>query len=105
MGSVNLQKVFLKENMDLDEAISTSGISDGEWLDDVLIQRCKGELSEEICHIDWNLLRNVVRYGIDFLDSVIDVSVYPLPEKYKMVRTTRRLGLAVIGTCRSYLSA
>lgn len=97
LGSVNLQKVFLKENMDLDEAISTSGISDGEWLDDVLIQRCKGELSEEICHIDWNLLRNVVRYGIDFLDSVIDVSVYPLPEIDKMVRTTRKIGLGIMG--------
>jgi len=97
LGSVNLQKIFIKDGTCLNEAIYSSGIDSGSWLDGSLSEKCKDILSEEICHIDWNLLKTVVRYGIDFLDSVIDVSVYPLPEIDKMVRTTRKIGLGIMG--------
>ena len=47
--------------------------------------------------IDFEKLREVVRDSVDFLDSVIDQSRYPLPQIDEMARSNRKIGLGVMG--------
>lgn len=47
--------------------------------------------------INWNKLKNLVFVAIRFLDNVIDVNNYPLPEMELLAKTNRRIGLGVMG--------
>ncbi len=47
--------------------------------------------------LDWPKLKNLVHDGIHYLDNVIDVCEYPIPEIGEMSRTTRKIGLGVMG--------
>ncbi len=47
--------------------------------------------------INWDLLKRVTQIGIRFLDNVIDVTGYPLPEQEKEEIDKRRLGLGITG--------
>ncbi|MFO7626895.1 MAG: vitamin B12-dependent ribonucleotide reductase [Candidatus Fermentibacteraceae bacterium] len=47
--------------------------------------------------VDWNLLEKTVRCGIRFLDDVIQVNRYPLPEIATMVAGNRKIGMGVMG--------
>lgn len=46
---------------------------------------------------DYGALRNTVRIAVRFLDDVITVNPYPLPEIHDMVHSLRRIGLGVMG--------
>ncbi|MCM2466499.1 adenosylcobalamin-dependent ribonucleoside-diphosphate reductase [Methanoculleus oceani] len=47
--------------------------------------------------LDQDLLAATVRCGIDFLDAVIDVNHFPLPEIRAQTLATRKIGLGVMG--------
>ncbi|HLG74441.1 MAG TPA: vitamin B12-dependent ribonucleotide reductase [Chloroflexota bacterium] len=54
-------------------------------------------VSEDGRSIDWDDMERSIRTSIRFLDDVIEVNPYPLPEIVEMVGANRRIGLGVMG--------
>ncbi len=53
--------------------------------------------SGETYKIDYDKLEETIKKAVHFLDNVIDVNKYPLDEIAKMTRSTRKIGLGVMG--------
>jgi ribonucleoside-diphosphate reductase alpha chain len=47
--------------------------------------------------VDWDALAETVRWSVRFLDNVIDVCAWPLPEIDDVVKRTRPVGLGIMG--------
>lgn len=53
---------------------------------------------------DWDELARATRIAYSFLDNVIDVNAYPLPEIDRMARNTRRIGLGFMGLANALMA-
>lgn len=47
--------------------------------------------------INWADFEDTIRFGTQFLDAVVEVNQFPIPELAEMNRNTRRIGLGVMG--------
>ena len=52
---------------------------------------------------DWDVFRELAALGVRFLDDVVEVNRYPVPELERAARTTRKIGLGVMGLAEAFI--
>ena len=86
-GEQPLHAVFTKEGKTYGEACNLGSIN----LSKMVIRK------DDKYIIDYELLQKTVNTAVHFLDNVIDISKYPLPEIDDLVKQNRKIGLGVMG--------
>jgi ribonucleoside-diphosphate reductase alpha chain len=66
-------------------------------LGSINVARFAKERDTERTEVDWDELERVARLAVRFLDDVIEVNPYPLPQIDAVVKANRRIGLGVMG--------
>ncbi|MBD3280705.1 adenosylcobalamin-dependent ribonucleoside-diphosphate reductase, partial [Candidatus Dojkabacteria bacterium] len=54
-------------------------------------------LEEKLELVNWERLEKVTKLGVRFLDNIIDINNYPIPEIEEMTKRTRNVGLGLMG--------
>ncbi len=60
-------------------------------------QGLSGKKSQSGRHVDWQKLRELIRWSVRFLDDVIEVNNFPLPQIKRATLANRKIGLGVMG--------
>lgn len=47
--------------------------------------------------VNWQALEDVIRFGVQFLDNIVEINHFPIPSIAEMNRNTRRIGLGIMG--------
>jgi ribonucleoside-diphosphate reductase alpha chain len=66
-------------------------------LGSINLERMTKKVGRAASEIDWERLRQVTHLAVHFLDNLIDVNKFPLPQIEKATRLTRKIGLGVMG--------
>jgi ribonucleoside-diphosphate reductase alpha chain len=53
--------------------------------------------------VDFEKMRGMIKYAVHFLDNVIDVNEYPLPQIAQMAKGNRKIGLGVMGLAHFFI--
>lgn len=53
--------------------------------------------TDEGFEVDWSKLKKITKRAVRFLDNVIDANKFPLPQIKENTRSTRKIGLGVMG--------
>lgn len=53
--------------------------------------------NDEKKEFEWDRFAEIIKYGVRFLDNVIEVNKFPLPQIKEMTMANRRIGLGVMG--------
>jgi ribonucleoside-diphosphate reductase alpha chain len=52
---------------------------------------------------DWERFRDLVRLGVRFLDDVVEINEYPIPESDRTAKANRKIGLGVMGLAETFI--
>ncbi len=53
--------------------------------------------------VDFEKMRGIIKYAVHFLDNVIDMNQYPLPQIAQMAKGNRKIGLGVMGLAHFFI--
>jgi ribonucleoside-diphosphate reductase alpha chain len=53
--------------------------------------------------VDFEKMRRIIKHAVHFLDNVIDMNQYPLPEISRMAKGNRKIGLGVMGLAHFFI--